>query len=524
MLYVSGMRLSMQFLTIYDGTRISFEAGLLQEELTDFSPLLKEELKRRPIQKPPLTFNSQVCSKRPKLHSMVSPLSDVLAFTKGSQHDQMISMHNINANLSTEQLLEILKSSKVYGTNSNLPTNDGMVSIINVTNLSDTSLTLFLSIFVDLPIDTIPNRDDVLKQLSNFVPYANIQQRPTEASQLSNCATCGLAFNIFSWAHYTCYYCRRLLCKNCPVKVVLTSRFYDQPRPLCSHCHAWFNQQDIDDWTKKSVQFIEIGTLEAIRAALGCLTITLCLSDFSTKPVIRVAQAFLHQEMPELAISFVSSLLEHSEDPKETLRIYVLCAQIFKALADNPSHSSETKWNLLLAAKESCNLALETASCLNSSIELPTLVSVQREITNSLNSLRDKQELAHEHEINMICSQMEACWQKRDWKQLLELIVAGTKANVSFLPHIEDKTIVALEYFMASKKHFMDKMLPDDRYGLMFLQIVFNIQKHRFSEALCDLEELAYHSHYHIWLSIGISDLLLGLITDKATCFFPMTH
>ena len=108
------MQLSTLF---YNGTKISLEAGLLQEELTDFSPLLKEELKGRPIQKPPVTFNSQVCSERPKHHSMVSLLtvSDVLAFTKGAQHDQMISMHNINANLSTEQLLEILKSSKEYG-------------------------------------------------------------------------------------------------------------------------------------------------------------------------------------------------------------------------------------------------------------------------------------------------------------------------------------------------------------------------------------------------------------------------
>ena len=40
------MQLSTLF---YNGTKISLEAGLLQEELTDFSPLLKEELKGRPV-------------------------------------------------------------------------------------------------------------------------------------------------------------------------------------------------------------------------------------------------------------------------------------------------------------------------------------------------------------------------------------------------------------------------------------------------------------------------------------------
>ena len=492
---------------------------VLKEELADFSPLLQAELKKRQVQRPPLTYTSQMSSERPKAHSTESPLSEILAFTKGAQHDQMICMH-INANLSIDQLLDILRSSKECGIHTNLPPNNGMVPIVNATNLSDESLVLLLSIFVDLPTDTIPNRDDTLNQLMKYVPYAKVQQRAATASQLSNCATCDLAFGLFTWAHYTCYYCRRLLCKNCPVKVVLTSQLADVPRPLCSNCIAFFNQQDADDWTKKSEEFIETGTLEAIKAALGCLTIALCLSDFSTKPVIRVAQAFLHKDMPELAISFVSSVLDHSEDPKEILRMYILTAQIFKALASNPSHSSETKWNLLLAAKESCNLALEIASCLHA-IEIPTLVSLQKEIATLLNSLRENQEMVQECEIKMICSQMEAYWQKRDWQQLLELIMDGTKANVSFLPHIEDKTIIALEHFIASKKRYMDNMLPDDHYGLMFLQVLFNIQKDRFSDALCDLEKLAYHSHYHTWLNTSIADLLLGLLTDKYYLLFP---
>ena len=518
-LVCTGLRLSNLFIGMYNDARVAFEVDVLKEELADFSPLLQAELKRRRVQRPPLTYNSQVSSERPKAHLTVSPLSEILVFTKGVHNDQVICMH-INDNLSIEQLLDILKSSKEYGTHTNLPTNNGMVPIINVTNLSDESLVLLLSVFVDVPTDFIPNRDDILNHLMKYVPYAKVQQRAATASQLSNCATCKLAFSLFTWAHYTCYYCRRLLCKNCPVNVILTPQLADVPRPLCSDCLACFNQQDTDNWTKKSEEFIEIGTLEAVKAALGCLTIALCLSDFSTKPVIRVAQAFLHKGMPELSISFVSSVLDHSEDPKEILRMYILSAQIFKVLACNPSHSSETKWNLLLAAKESCNLALEIVSRLDT-VEIPTLVSIQKEIDTLLNSLKENQELVQECEIKMICSQMETYWQKRDWQQLLELIIDGTKANVSFLPHVEDKMVIALEHFIASKKNYMDKMSPDDHYGLMFLQVLFNIQKDRFSNALCDLEKLAYHSHYHMWLNTGIADLLLGLLTDKYNLLFP---
>ena len=301
---------------------------------------MQEELKRRPLQLPAIAFNSQTCSEKPRGHSIASPLSEVLAFTKGAQEDQTTSMY-INANLSIEQLLDVLTSSKMYGTHTNIPRSNGKVPIISAINLPDDSLARLLSVFVNIPADFICKRDDMLKQLTKYVPYVSVQQRVAKASQLSNCAICDLAFGLFNWAHYTCYYCRRLLCKNCPVTLVLTSRLADVPRPLCSYCLARFNQQDIEEWIQKSEEFIEIGTLEAVRAALGCLTIALCISDFSTKPVLRVAQALLHKDMPELAISFVSSLLDHSEDPKEIIRIYVLCAQAFQALADHPRHSSE---------------------------------------------------------------------------------------------------------------------------------------------------------------------------------------
>ena len=135
-------------------------------------------------------------------------------------------------------------------------------------------------------------------------------------------------------------------------------------------------------------------------------------------------------------------------------------------------------------------------------VEYPTLDidSIQNEIISSLNSLRENQEQLQEDEIKVISSQMETCWQKRDWQQLLELILDGTKTSVSFLPHLDDKSIIALECFLASKKDCMDKMLPDDHCGLMYLQVLFYIQRNKFSDAFHELEKLAYHSHYHTWL------------------------
>lgn len=483
----------------------------------DFSPLLQTKLSQRPLKLSPKVHDDCL----PRICATASPLSNVSAITKELLHDKMTGVFVKNS-VGVDKLFDILNASKRHGEHTTLPPNDGgLVSVINLTNIPDKPLSLFLSVFTDIPRDTVLNRSEILKHLAQYVPFTSLQRYPTSVCDNNTCATCGLNFDIFHWVHYTCCYCRRPLCKGCPVNIVLSSRLADKPTPLCSNCLVYLNQLDVDDWTNQSVQLIEVGTLETVRAALGCLTIALCLSEFSTKPVIKVAQALVNQGMPELAMSFISVLLEHSENPKQKMRIYTLCAEIFKALANQTGHSEETRWNLLLAAKESCNLALETATSFDNSIEPPALVSVQLEIGSSLNSLREKQEAVQESEIDMICSQMEFYWVKRDWNNILALVTDGNGANVSFLPHKEDKTVVALEHFLTSKSTFVDKMLPDDRCGLNFLEAVIKIQKHRFSDALTDLERLAYDSHYHTWLGSAIADLLFGLITDKYFLLFP---
>lgn len=411
---ISGFRLATLFVSMYNGTRMAFETGLIQEDLADFSPLLKTELERRPIKMPPYPQDSEDSMQSP-IHVTESLLNDVLAVTKVALKDHSYSTTSTHVS-DIDQLTDILSASKKYGTHATISLKSGLVPIINLGNIPDESLALFLSVFVDLPTDKCLTRSEILKHLSQFVPYTCIKQHPTKLSNPRNCGACRQKFGVFHWAHFTCCNCRMYFCINCPVKLVIMPRFANEPKHLCSKCFNCFNQQDIEDWANKSVKFIEIGTLESIKAALGCLTIALCLSNFSSKPVFKVVQALIQHEMPELAIPFAAVLLEHCVDHKETLRVYILCAQIFKKLANQASHSSETKWNLLLAAKECINLALETATYLDSSVEIPSNVvsAIQKEIVDSLNLFREKQELVQECEINMICSQMEACWHKRD--------------------------------------------------------------------------------------------------------------
>ena len=96
---------------------------------------------------------------------------------------------------------------------------------------------------------------------------------------------------------------------------------------------------------------------------------------------------------------FVTTVLQRSNDTRETLGAYVLSAQIFKSMADESKSDPETQWSHLLAAKDSINLALEQESCLDSGlVEIPNYSHVKREVNDSLHIIKEEQDNIQDHE------------------------------------------------------------------------------------------------------------------------------
>ena len=133
---------------MFNDSKLSFETGLIQDELTEFSPLLQHQLSRRPLNRLPQICGEPVDNEHELMHPVVSPLSNVLSSTKGTLRSQISSIQFHANSLSTEQLLDILNSSKKRGEHTTLPPSNGLVPIMNFTNIPNESLRFFLSVFL----------------------------------------------------------------------------------------------------------------------------------------------------------------------------------------------------------------------------------------------------------------------------------------------------------------------------------------------------------------------------------------
>ncbi len=164
---------------------------------------------------------------------------------------------------------------------------------------------------------------------------------------------------------------------------------------------------------------------------------------------------------------------------------------------------------------------------MESSIEVPNLTTINREITDSLHLIREQQERMQKDEVQLQCFQMEALWQKRDYENLLQLILPSDEnktedtTTLSFLPRLESINVLVLEHFLAPKDGFLGKMQADDRCALIFFRGILKIQKEQFSEGLADIQEAAYYSHHHEWLKEAVASVLIGFMIDNPSSLFP---
>ena len=517
------MRLSLQFLKFFKTSKIAFEAGHVHN-LQNFHVILQKEFSEKPKQLPSLPFTAKPPKKVPtpaisKPQIQPSPLTMVFEEVESTLNTPQLSS---GVDQQIMELNEIIEMSKIPGNETSLPTMNSKVSIMNFSNVPDKSLKVFSHLFLDQTDKA--SRSMWLSSLANIIPYTSVEQPRSETRVQTNCTACTKKFSMFQKAKYTCYQCKSQFCKNCCLNQVLIPRVQPtKAEPMCSSCLQQFTQRDVEDWMKSCLQFIDAGTVRFTKAAMGCLMVALCLSGSSIKPIIRVARGLFHSGLPEHAMLFITTVLQHSEDTRETLGAYVLSAQIFKSMADENKDDPETQWNHLLAAKESINLALEKESCLDSgSVEIPNYSHVKRDVNQSLHRIKEEQEHIQDQEIKQLWFEMESLWQSRDCEELLALMLdEDSIISTSFLPYPESMTVVALERFLAPKSAFLDCMLIEDKTALLFFRGVLKILKQRPSDGLLDIEEAAYSGHHHEWLREAVVDVVISLLKKDPSLLFP---
>ena len=304
--------------------------------------------------------------------------------------------------------------------------------LIPVSSLSIENLQFLFSMFTSVNMsDSVRqsevSKDEMQHHLEAIIPHTQMKESTSIQSKQTKCEKCKQNFSFFVKQHHTCCYCGKHFCKKCPLQQLTFTRLgHAKPHPICSLCIPTLHNLDMEDWTATCLQFLEMGTLEATRTALTCLTMVLCMGNKNTKSVVKVAQILFHKGAPELAMPLIAALLQQSKDTRELLGVHMLTASVLNSLAEKPNTDQETKWKLTLAAKEACCLALEHASSLGNSVEVPGLASMTKNTNNSLHALFKQKQHEHELQVKALHLKILTLWQARDINGLLALVTAHT--------------------------------------------------------------------------------------------------
>jgi len=213
-----------------------------------------------------------------------------------------------------------------------------IVPILNITKSSTSDLRALLSLFVsDIPESA--TRNEIVTQLSDFIPKATVQDPPTKcAGDGKICAGCLGKFHWYqkySKKISACSWCARQFCKNCPLLVCHFPRIGLASCQLCTECIDSIKREDANDWQEASVSFLTKSDEQSIMAALGCAFVAMALGVDSQELLRKMAKELHHQQMHTLAYSLLFLALSQSEESgnKSKLKLHLLASSILKNLA-----------------------------------------------------------------------------------------------------------------------------------------------------------------------------------------------
>ena len=527
-----GMRLSEIFLKQFKAWKTSFRANDVPELGIQSSLKVKLDELSHSIScgemSPVFSDNSVVSQpmKRKIRQLNSSPLQEVMQASNTIVEDPDLqgAVIQIQQRLVQIQAQHPSKHAPQLATGQRLP-------LVPVSSLSSEDLRFLFAVFTSVNTSDSAHESEVSKKemqhhLETIIPHTQMKESASAQSKQPKCEKCKQKFSFFVKQQHTCCYCGKGFCKNCPPQQLAFTRLgHAKPHPICSPCIPILRSLDMEDWTATCLQFVEMGTLEATRTALACLTVVLCMGDkVNIKPVVKVAQILFHKGVPELVMPLVAALLQQTKDTRELLRVHMLAASVLNSLAEKPNTDWETKWKLTLAAKEACCQALENASSLDNSVEVPGLASMTENTTSYLHALFQEKQDEHEHQVKALHSKILTLWQVRDINSLLALVTASTDKNSNNPPLIsEDKTMQALERFLVANEAYLEKVRPDDQVVLLFLRGTLKLHQQKYSTGLADFERVAWNSHHGSWVNKAVMDAIFKMLEKAKSVLFSMT-
>ncbi|XP_019862144.1 PREDICTED: uncharacterized protein LOC109590699, partial [Amphimedon queenslandica] len=329
----TGIRFSDFFLKDFNKFKADFKAGKIQVPRQKFERLLQRKVGDA-LRKAEIYKNDKI--RQIAKSNTPTPLLNILQASNALLEEDP----NVIANAyKIQQMLLGIQSNGVY---SAPPSEDG-IKVLCLDSLSDKEILLLYSLLLN---EECSSTSDMRHCLNVLIPKTTMLKSITTAAtetQGKKCANCNksLLFSMLikkrSYISNACYYCRKPFCSNCQPRSISYSRLgLTEKQPFCKDCNTILGNLDAEDWMRMCLQYLEQGTINSTKTALGCLTMALLSSSDKIKPVLDVAKGFLHNGLPELAMPLLASVMKESVAFKTLVQRQTLTASVLTALAEKP--------------------------------------------------------------------------------------------------------------------------------------------------------------------------------------------
>ena len=444
----------------------------------------------------------------PTLDSMLDEMTD----------DQELSVTIISSQMYLGDIQERMRCLK----NTCNQNSESKVPILDVSNLTERDLFFLVSIFVQKSekdgLESVSNsRKDLQRQLSKYIPYCKLQEPPITkpAKEQKNCTSC-----FFVLSTHTCSACGNRFCQPClHTKIVLPRLGLNSPQPVCTACLATSQHKDMEDWMEAGKNLLK----EDTKAAIGCFLMATSACEDEVPPTLQLARFLVDNGYPEMAIPFMASVILYCNDPKQLLKVYLIVATAFRRIAENASIEVTEQWKLLLAAKEASSLARsEGRAMADTTLEMLDQLSKRTdEINEALHAAVAVKDKKFAQQMNGYLALLDLAWQQRDWDNLLKVVLNDSLLNGDILVK-EDGVIEALEQFVSGKEKYIEQMLPDDRFPIMFLRGLVKLHHQSISPGVSDIEVAAWSGFHSNWLCEAAVKIVLKLLMKGEGNVLPL--
>ncbi|XP_019851006.1 PREDICTED: uncharacterized protein LOC109581386 [Amphimedon queenslandica] len=484
----TGIRFSDIILKDFDKFKADFKAGRIQVPGQKFEQLLQRKV-RDALCKTEIYRNDNMCQITKS--NTPTPLLNVLQASNALLEEDP----NVIANAyKIQQMLLEIQSNGVYSS----PPPEDNIKVLCLDSLSNKEILLLYSLLLNEECSSTANMRHHLEVLisKTTIPRNTCTTTTPNDTQGNKCANCnkrllfGMLIRKRSYVSNACYYCRKPFCSNCQPRSISYSRLgLTEKQPFCKECNTILGNLDADDWMHMCLQYLEQGTINSTKTALGCLTMVLLSSSDTIKPVLDVAKCFLQNDLPELAMPLLASVMKERMTVKALVQRQTLTASVLMALAEKRDARWEDRLELLQAANEACQIA---ERYVNKSMEVPKLVAVSSNTKKALDSLLKEKPLN-----NDIFQTISELWSIRAYDRLLSFVIHKIFNEEDAT---KNKTIEAIKYFMMmiSFNAYIDQMLHDDQAALFLLNGIIKFEEGNYQEGIAEIEKSAWAGNHDL--------------------------